>query len=255
MPLLTLTIRLGSLLMRIPRIYTQTQLTANSTVQLEEAAAHYLGKVLRMNAGRELILFNGQGGEYTATIYEISKKTITLAVGTFNAEDRESPLKTHLAIGLSRGERWDLVLQKATELGASQITPLFTERCKVKLQGDKQDKKMGHWQGIVISACEQCQRNRLPQLNAPQVFTDFMKGKHSDLNLVLHHRSDHKILHYAPPANCTLLIGPEGGLSDDEIQIAQHYGFNPLTLGPRVLRTETAPIAALSIVQALWGDF
>ncbi|MDZ7923487.1 MAG: 16S rRNA (uracil(1498)-N(3))-methyltransferase [Marinagarivorans sp.] len=243
--------------MRIPRIYTQATLASNSTVELEESLAHYLGKVLRMEAGRELIVFNGQGGAYAATLAEVGKKSAAINVGAWDDQDRESPLKTHLAIGLSRGERWDLVLQKATELGVTEITPLFTERCEVKLHGDKQDKKFDHWQGIIISACEQCQRNIVPQLNAPQKFDDFIKRDegHGELNLVLHHRSDKKLSDYAAPKNCTLLIGPEGGLSEDEIVFAQKSHFNALTLGPRVLRTETAPLAALSVLQLAWGDF
>lgn len=243
--------------MRIPRIYTQAPLASNTTVELEEPLAHYLGKVLRMEAGRELIVFNGQGGAYTATITDVTKKSAIINVGAWDDQDRESPLKTHLAIGLSRGERWDLVLQKATELGVTEITPLFTERCEVKLQGDKKDKKFDHWQGIIISACEQCQRNIIPRLNTPQKFDDFIKrdGGHSALNFVLHHRSDKKLNDYTSPQNCTLLVGPEGGLSDDEIVVAQKNNFNALTLGPRVLRTETAPIAALSVLQLAWGDF
>lgn len=241
--------------MRIPRIYTQAQLASHTTVELEESIAHYLGKVLRMTAGRELIVFNGQGGAYAATLSDIGKKNATIEIGEWDTQDNESPLKTHLAIGLSRGERWDLVLQKATELGVSEITPLFTERCEVKLQGERQDKKFDHWQGIIISACEQCQRNILPRLNAPQKFEDFIRGQHSQLNLVLHHRSDKKFSDYTAPQSCSLLIGPEGGLSDDEIALAQQQQFNALTLGPRVLRTETAPLAALSVLQLAWGDF
>lgn len=241
--------------MRIPRIHTTTPLTSQTHVNLEESIAHYLGKVLRMSAGRELVLFNGQGGEYTAVISDITKKSIRVEVGDFNAQNRESPLTTHLAIGLSRGERWDLVLQKATELGVSEITPLFTENSEVKLSGERLEKKINHWQGIIVSACEQCQRNILPVLNKPQHFNDFIQGTHSELNLVLHHRSTQKFSDYSQPQSCSLLIGPEGGLSADEIHQAQNHSFNALTLGPRVLRTETAPLAALSLLQLAWGDF
>ncbi|HEY7772227.1 MAG TPA: 16S rRNA (uracil(1498)-N(3))-methyltransferase [Marinagarivorans sp.] len=241
--------------MRIPRIYTTTQLAGQSHVKLEEAVAHYLGKVLRMSAGRELILFNGEGGEYQATVTDITKKSVTVNIGAYCDENRESPLNTHLAIGLSRGERWDLVLQKATELGVTQITPLFTERSEVKLTGERLTKKISHWQGIIISACEQCQRNILPRLNEPVAFSDFLAGEHSELNLVLHHRSQKRLADYPTPSSCTMLIGPEGGLSDEEITQAQKQSFNALTLGPRVLRTETAPLAALSALQLVWGDF
>lgn len=241
--------------MRIPRIYTTAHLNSQTQVNLEESIAHYLGKVLRMSAGRELVLFNGQGGEFKATINNITKKSISVDVGEFNPVNRESPLHTHLAIGLSRGERWDLVLQKATELGVNQITPLFTENSEVKLTGERLEKKIAHWQGIIISACEQCQRNIVPTLNKPLLFTDFINSTHSELNFVLHHRSTQKLSGYQAPQSCTLLIGPEGGLSQTEISQAQSQNFNALTLGPRVLRTETAPLAALSLLQATWGDF
>jgi 16S rRNA (uracil1498-N3)-methyltransferase len=243
------------LFMRIPRIFTQAKLTTGSQLELEDSVAHYLGKVLRMPPGRPLILFNGQGGEYQATLDEINKKAALVSVGEFCSDNRESPLAIHLAIGLSRGERWDLVLQKATELGVTQITPLFTENCEVKLAGERLAKKMEHWQGIIVSACEQCQRNILPQLNCPTDYGDFIIGKHSELNLVLHHRSDQKISDYPAPTSCTLLIGPEGGLSANEILLAHNNTFNALRLGPRVLRTETVPLAALSVVQMVWGDF
>lgn len=241
--------------MRIPRIYTTSPLAHQTHAELEASVAHYVGKVLRMSTGRELIVFNGQGGEYTATIQTLTKKSITVSLDTFNPQNRDSSLQTHLAIGLSRGERWDLVLQKATELGVTHITPLWTENCEVKLSGERLEKKMQHWQGIIISACEQCQRNTVPTLNAPKSFAAFIQGEHSELNLVLHHRSDKNLHSHAKPTSCTLLIGPEGGLSANEITQAQQHTFEPLTLGPRVLRTETAPLAALSIMQFAWGDF
>ena len=241
--------------MRIPRIYTTVDLVQNTQTDLEDSIAHYLGKVLRMTTGRELVLFNNTGGEHQAIIVDISKKKVRVEVGEYNQDNRASPLTTHLAIGLSRGERWDLVLQKATELGVSEITPLITERSEVKLNGERLDKKMAHWQGIIISACEQCQLNILPKLNAPIPLSQFITNEHSDLNLVLHHRSDKKLADYSAPTSCTLLVGPEGGLSDDEITQAQNKTFNALTLGPRVLRTETAPLTALSVLQMAWGDF
>lgn len=241
--------------MRIPRIYSTTPLQANSLISLDEQASHYLGKVLRMQAGRELIVFDGSGGQYPATIDSISKKSVVINTGMHDLVDNQSPLHTHLAIGLSRGERWDFVLQKATELGVTEITPLFTERCEVKLTGDRLDKKFGHWQSILISAAEQCQRNILPALNPVVNFSDFIKTTPNGLGLVLHHRSDSKITDYEAPSACTLVVGPEGGLSDDEISQALATDYQALTLGPRVLRTETAPLAALSVVQSLWGDF
>ena len=240
--------------MRIPRIYTPHSLTVGQSLVLEDAAAHYLGKVLRMQPGRELVLFNGQGGEFQAQIADMGKKQVTLAIGEFSAADRESPLQLELAIGVSRGERMDWVLQKATELGVTRITPLLTERTEVKLAGERQDKKVQHWQHILISACEQCQRNILPLLSEPRDLDEWLAQVDAQHKFVLHHRDSSGLPDDTTVASVALLIGPEGGLSDHEIERARVKGFTPLTLGPRVLRTETAPIAAISLVQYRWGD-
>jgi 16S rRNA (uracil1498-N3)-methyltransferase len=222
---------------------------------LTEAQSHYLSKVLRMQAGRELILFNGEGGEYSAEISAVQKKYVEVSVKEFSAENRQSHLRLELAIGVSRGERMDWVLQKATELGVTKITPLITERTEVKLGGERADKKMEHWQQILISACEQCQRNLLPELSAPKLFSEWINACDSELKFVLHHRDNQGLPQDKHTKSVALLIGPEGGLNDDEIAQAVAQHFSPLTLGPRVLRTETAPVAAISLVQYLWGDF
>ena len=241
--------------MRIPRVFTHQALTPNSTLALSESQSHYLGKVLRMQAGRELILFNGEGGEYSAEISAVYKKHIEVSVKDFSVENRQSHLQLELAIGVSRGERMDWVLQKATELGVTKITPLMTERTEVKLGGERADKKMEHWQQILISACEQCQRNILPELSEPKYFSDWLGACDAELKFVLHHRDNQGLPQNKTTQSVALLIGPEGGLDDDEIAQAITQGFSPLTLGPRVLRTETAPVAAISLVQYLWGDF
>ena len=240
--------------MRIPRIYSSQSLAEGQHIDLDENASRHLSKVLRMQAGRELIVFNGEGGEYRAEITEVSKKTVTVKVGEFNPEDRQSPLTIHLGIGISRGERFDYVLQKATELGVTAITPLFTERVEVKLNGPRLEKKLNHWQQILVSACEQCQRNQLPQLHAPQNLDQWLTERDEDTCLVLHHRSDVSLNETTPPNSVALVIGPEGGLSQNEIENSLKRGFQALTLGPRVFRTETAPVAAISILQYLWGD-
>jgi len=241
--------------MRIPRIFTHQALVSNSTLSLAEPQSHYASKVLRMQAGRELVLFNGEGGEYSAEISVVHKKHVDVTVKEFTAENRESQLKLELAIGVSRGERMDWVLQKATELGVTRIIPLITERTEVKLGGERADKKMEHWQQIIISACEQCQRNLLPQLSAPQNYSEWVTHCNAELKFVLHHRDNKGLPHDKNATSVALLIGPEGGLDEDEIAQAITRGFSPLTLGPRVLRTETAPVAAISLVQYLWGDF
>jgi 16S rRNA (uracil1498-N3)-methyltransferase len=224
-------------------------------IELEAGAARHLTSALRMNSGQLVTLFNGTGGEYTAELVEAKKGKATVTINSFNQVDRESSLSIHLAIGISRGERMDWIVQKATELGVSEITPLFTERCEVKLSGDRLDKKVGHWQQVAISACEQSQRNRIPSVNTPIKLEQWQQDCEASLKLVLHHRTEKSLGDMlAPSAEIALLIGPEGGLSEREIEQAISLDFSSLALGPRVLRTETAPLAAISILQSLWGD-
>jgi len=241
--------------MRIPRIYTPQSITPPCHIDLEEEASHHLLKVLRMQTGRPVLVFNNSGMEYSAQITATTKKRVTLAIERADAVEHESPLITELAIGISRGDRFDWVLQKATELGVTRIAPLFTERTEVKLQGERLQKRQQQWQKIVIGACEQCQRNRLPDLAAAQTIDDYLQRVTSDVKLLLHHRADQGLRNTPVPKSAALLIGPEGGLSEREINTAEQYGFTALRLGPRVLRTETAPIAALTVLQSLWGDF
>lgn len=241
--------------MRVPRVYINQPLTTGLTVTLNAKTSNYLCNVLRMDAERELIVFCGDGKEHSATLSLAHKKHAEVTINSSTELSRESSLHTHLAIGISRGERFDFVLQKATELGITEITPLFTERTEVKLKGDRLEKKAEHWQQILISACEQCQRNTLPILNPATSYANFLGQSPAGLKLVLHHRSDKSLNQHSTPEQVTLMIGPEGGLSEEEILLAEANGFNALTLGPRVLRTETAPIVAISAVQLLWGDY
>jgi 16S rRNA (uracil1498-N3)-methyltransferase len=243
--------------MRIPRIFTDLLLSCDTTVAIEGSAARHLSSALRMKVGQEITLFNGQGGEYAAELTEVGKNRVSAKVVEHRDIHRESALKLHLAIGVSRGERMDLIVQKATELGVTEITPLFTERTEVKLSGERLDKKIRHWQQVAISACEQCQRNLVPVINSPATPDQWLhlSGQNSDaLKLVLHHRTEKRLSEHQAVSDVCLLVGPEGGLSDREIEAAIGNGFQPLALGPRVLRTETAPLAAISIIQSLWGD-
>lgn len=240
--------------MRIPRIYTPQALVAHTEIELEAEAAHHLVKVLRMDTGRELILFNGDGNQYSATITRTTKKTAFVNILSQEYKPNSSPVQIELAIGISKGDRFDWVLQKATELGVSKITPLFTSRCEIKLSGERLSKKMTGWQKTVIGACEQCQRNELPELAEPLNLDAFVSQADSELKFVLHHRSEHSLSNDTPPQSVVILVGPEGGLSDEEILSAENNGFTPLKFGNRVLRTETAPVAALSVMQYLWGD-
>ncbi len=241
--------------MRIPRVFHPQPCSVGTNVILDGQSAHYLIKVLRMSAGRELILFDGNGAEYDAVIASITKSTATLNITSEKKVTRQSPLHVHLGIGVSRGERFDWVLQKSTELGVHAITPLLTERVEVKLKPDRIEKKMQHWQQIIVSACEQCQLNVLPALHTPIKISQWLAQIPCEKKFVLDHRGEKSTLEGSAPSSAALLVGPEGGLNESEIIEARNSGFNSLQLGPRVLRTETAPISALSIMQFQWGDF
>jgi 16S rRNA (uracil1498-N3)-methyltransferase len=212
--------------------------------------------VLRQKAGDSVILFDGSGGEHQGVITHAGNKSVAVSLDSFSANNPESPLQTSLGIGISRGERFEWVLQKATELGVTEIYPLFTERTEVKLKGEREEKKQSRWQQVIVSACEQSGRTLLPTLHPPQNLADFL-GIETDKKFLLHHRSSTTLaaLQNEKPSSVALLIGPEGGLSPAEIEAGRGKSFEALTLGPRVFRTETAPIVALSIFQSLWGDF
>ncbi len=241
--------------MRNPRIFTPQTLGSDATFALDEQASHHLARVLRFQTGYTLTLFNGDGCEYPATIVAIDKRSVTVAIADKIEANRESPLAMHLGIAISKGDRMDLVVQKAVELGVTEITPLLSERVEVRLQGERADKKLQHWQGIVIAACEQCGRNRVPTVNAITSLHDWIGQVQAEKKFVLHHRSESHLGDMAKPQSVALLIGPEGGLSETEIATAERADFFPLRLGPRVLRTETAPLAALALFQFCWGDF
>lgn len=241
--------------MRNPRIFTPQTLSSNATLALDEQASHHLSRVLRFQTGHALTLFNGDGCEYPATIIAIDKRSVTVAIAEKIEADRESPIAMHLGIAISKGDRMDLVVQKAVELGVTEITPLISERVEVRLQGERADKKLQHWQGIVIAACEQCGRSRVPQIHPITSLHDWIAQVQAEKKFVLHHRSETHLGDMAKPQSVALLIGPEGGLSETEIAAAERAEFSPLRLGPRVLRTETAPLAALALFQFCWGDF
>jgi 16S rRNA (uracil1498-N3)-methyltransferase len=240
--------------MRIPRIYTGQQLQTNADIVLESGPSQHLSRVLRLKVGDTLVLFNGSGGQYPATITAIDRKSVVVACATLQAVECESPLHLQLGIAVSRGERMDWVVQKATELGVACIAPLVTERTEVKLGAERGEKKLRHWQQIATSACEQCGRNRLPQVLPPQPLGHWLQAVQADIRLVLHHTAGNTDPGASVPASVALLVGPEGGLGESEIHAAEQAGFLSLQLGPRVLRTETAPLAAIAILQARWGD-
>lgn len=240
--------------MRIPRIFTTQTLKSDSTVELEAGPSAHIAKALRMRMGATVALFNGLGGEFLAEIVSIDKKTVQLNVLDHNTQEFESPLQLELGIAISRGDRMDWIIQKATELGVTRIAPLITLRSEVKLKGERAEKKQRHWQQIIISACEQCGRNQLPQLQTLASLDTWLPGVNAGRKFVLHHRDTSATKTDQRPASAAILIGPEGGLDENEIRTAGQHGFEALTLGPRILRTETAPLAAIAILQAKWGD-
>lgn len=240
--------------MRVSRFYLDTPLNAGEQ-RLDGDLAHYIGRVLRLASGAPIQVFNGSGQEWHGEIVEVGKRQITVRLDPPQAGLAESPLRVHLGQAMSRGDRMDWAIQKAVELGVNQITPLVTERCEVKLQGERADKRQAHWQQVAISACEQCGRSVVPTVHPPTTLDTWLADLRANLKLVLHHRTEQPLTSLAKPTSLGLLIGPEGGLSSDEIARAEASGFAPVRLGPRVLRTETAPVVAMSLAQQLWGDF
>jgi 16S rRNA (uracil1498-N3)-methyltransferase len=222
---------------------------------LDENAFSHAVRVLRLGVGDALTLFNGQGGEYTGALIEASRKQAIAEVHSFNNHEVESPLDISLGQCISRGEKMDYTIQKAVELGVTAITPLFSERCGVRLDGERMERKIEHWQAIVIGACEQCGRNRVPVVHPPQALADWLSTCPAELRLVLSPTATKTLRDLTmPTAPLALLLGPEGGLTDAEINAAIKSGFSGIRLGPRVLRTETAAVATLSAIQTLWGD-
>lgn len=241
--------------MRIPRIYHPEALQANSRLTLDANAARHVGRVLRLGAGDELTLFDGRGGEYPARITESGKRELWVECGAQRNIECESPLQVTLVQGVSKGDRMDYTIQKAVELGVHQIVPIDTERSVVDLKGERAQKKMEHWRGVIISACEQCGRNTLPELSPLTSLHKWLEQPPHGLGLLLDHRSQHSVSGLQlDGGGCTLLVGPEGGLSENERNTAIAAGYCGIRLGPRVLRTETAALTALAAIQSRWGD-
>jgi 16S rRNA (uracil1498-N3)-methyltransferase len=242
--------------MRLTRVHVDTPLTAGKHVTLEGTAANHVTRVLRLRIGDELTLFDGRGGEFAARIEEFRKDCVKVSVGEQRSTERESPLSLILAQGVSRGERMDWVVQKATELGVSRIIPVFTERSVVRLDAKQADRKVQHWRAIAIAACEQSGRNRIPDVTSPVNFFDLIRGgEPGSTRLLLSPTANLRLNELREPGTgITVLIGPEGGLADSEHEAAISAGFRAVRLGPRVLRTETAAIAALTIIQRDFGD-
>ena len=238
------------------RIYQKKLLKKGETISLDEAAAHHLIHVLRLKVGQEIRVFNGEGGEFHGKIQTINKKSCEILLEQYEEIDHESPLKIQLAIGISRGQKMDYAIQKAVELGVSEIIPILTEHCSIPHSKSFLENKWSHWHGIIISACEQSNRNRLPALWKPMTLTEFFVQCEASLQLVCVLNGGSRLNSFPKPdSDICLLVGPEGGLSQSEIAEATQNQFQLLSFGPRVLRTETAPMVAIAVCQSLWGDF
>ena len=241
-----------------PRFYITDTLGIGSHAELPDSAAHHAVRVLRLKPGDSIVLFNGDGFEYPSQITDIVKRTVTVEITEQKAISRESPLVTTLIQAVTNSDKMDFTIQKAVELGVARIMPVISDRCVIRLNSERAEKRHKHWQGIIISACEQCGRNRLPDID-PVVSLDTMVSATSvsdELRLLLTPDAQTSIKkELAPPQSVSFLVGPEGGLTDTEIRLLVDNGFHPVRLGPRVLRTETAASVVLSVIQTLWGDF
>lgn len=243
--------------MREIRIHTQTPLDPGIDIVLAASPSRHLIRVLRQNAGARVTLFNGDNREYLAEITQADPQATRLRVLEVRTADRESPLAVHLLAGISKGERMDFTVQKAVELGVASIRPVFCAATVVRLDADKAEKRRQHWQDIAIAACEQSGRNRVPTVLPALNFASGLVQAEAGMRLVLHGGAGQGLddLEHPQDTPVTLLIGPEGGLRAAEVQAAEAAGFAGIRLGPRILRTETAGMAALAAVQALWGDW
>lgn len=242
--------------MRLTRIHVNESLATGKRCRIAGSAAIHMVRVLRLGVGAVVSLFDGAGGEYAARIEEVKKDVVLVEVGVHSSIERESPLAVTLAQGISRGERMDWIVQKATELGVRRIVPLITERSVVRLDVRQAQKKSQHWRGIIIAACEQCGRNQVPELVAPVDFQDFIGSDvpKDAMRLLLSPTGTLRIGAMKSVEKVILLIGPEGGLAPEEAAAAIAQGFVQVRLGLRVLRTETAAVAALAALQQAFGD-
>jgi len=241
-----------------PRFYCPGDLSQGATRDLPEAAAHHAARVLRLTVGDPVILFNGKGGEVNAQVQAITKQRVLLRIGQWEAREAEPPVAVTLVQGLSARERMDFTIQKAVELGVEAIFPVETRRSVMRLAHERAERRVEHWQNLVISACEQCGRNRVPTVHPVSQLPDWL-GAHpvgqSELRLILSAGASTRLQDLRPGERVILMAGPEGGFAPEELAMTTACAFTAVRLGPRILRTETAAIAALAAIHALWGDF
>jgi 16S rRNA (uracil1498-N3)-methyltransferase len=239
----------------MPRFYCPQPLAIGLIIDLPEAVAHHV-HVVRLAPGEAITVFNGEGGEYTAVLQTVEKRRASAEIKAHTARDAELPYAVTVAQALPEASKMDWIIEKAVELGAAAFQPLAARRCVVKLSGDRAEKKFAHWQGVIVSASEQSGRNRLAQLAPVDEFKDWIAQQDMHRRVILTPRASQSLADWArhqPPQALTIMVGPEGGFSDDEENLAVAQGALPLSMGPRILRTETAALAALAALNASWG--
>jgi 16S rRNA (uracil1498-N3)-methyltransferase len=236
-----------------PRLWSEQPLAAGATIKLPEAAIRHIA-ALRLHEGDAITLFDGEGGEWSADLLRVDRSGASAKLKARQDVERESPLSITLALGISSGDRMDLAIQKATELGVNVVQPIATERSVVRLSEERAERRLAHWRGVAIAACEQCGRNRVPEIKPVSRLLEFVAAEPPGLRILLSPEGDHSLKDITPAAALTILVGAEGGLSAEERGDAQRFGFVSMRFGPRVLRTETAPLAVLAAIQATWGD-
>lgn len=246
--------------MRTPRLYQPVALQTGDIIELDAQATSHVTRVLRLKQNDSVIVFNGEGGEYSGVLETIAKRIARVRLVEYRQTDNESPLSIQLFQGISRGERMDFTLQKSVELGVHDIYPVYTQYSAVHLEGERAMKKRHHWQGVVNSACEQCGRNRVPRTHEPTTLKERMNALTpgpGDISIVLDHRAERAISGIDKPVSSkvSLVVGPEGGLSEEELDWLTELGCIGVRIGPRVLRTETAALTAIALIQSQWGDF
>lgn len=246
--------------MGIPRFYCPVTIFPGAEIPLPEAAGHHALRVLRLKVGDAAVVFNGDGSEYSGRISRAGRQGISVTALEQRNAGRESPLQVRLVQGLVGSDKMDWLLEKATELGVAEVQPVSTSRSVVRLSGERAEKRLAHWQGVVIAACEQCGRTRLPQLTPLLTFAAWLEVEQraatEGFGILLAPQARQGLSTLPRPGGkVTLLVGPEGGFSDEEQMLAEQRGFLPVRLGARILRTETVALAALAAMQALWGDY
>ncbi len=243
--------------MRLTRNYVDAPMAPDALIDLPEATAGHLLRVLRLGEGDACVLFNGDGADYHAVLQQVGKRGASARIVERRALRNESPLRVTLAQAVARGEKMDWILQKATELGVAAIAPIVTERTEVRLDGERSEKRLAHWRGVIASACEQSGRARLPTLSPPTALATYAAGLGADCKLLLDPEADAGIdrLPLRGDSTVALVVGPEGGLSERDLAALRAAGFQSVRLGPRILRTETAGLAVIAALQALYGDW